>query len=183
MALANPNYVAPGDNPVVARRKAELPTFAEISGKYLATNAPRGKNPKTSQNFKQTIERYALPVLGGMRIDRIERSHVLEVLDQIWTSKPSMARKLRQRIRAVFAYTMAHHGEIVCNPAGEVINAALPPVPSVKGYFRASPYEDAKEALSTVDASARQLRQEPVLDFWFSLRFAQAKLGKRNGMK
>ncbi len=164
-ALANLNSVAAGGNPVAERRKAELPTFDEISRKYLATNAPRWKNPKTSQNFKQTLERYALPVLGGMRIDRIERSHVLEVLDQIWTSKPSMARKLRQRIRSVFAYAMAHHGEIVYNPAGEVINAALPQIPSVKEHFRALPYEDVKEALKIVDASRASIAARACLRF------------------
>ena len=164
-ALANRNNVATGGNPVAAKRKATLPTFDEMSMKYLATNAPRWKNTKTSQNFKQTLERYALPMLGGMRIDRIQRSHVLDVLDPIWTSKPSMARKLRQRLRAIFAYAMAHHGEIVYNPAGDVINAALPPVPSVKAHFRALPYEEVEEALKIVGDSRASIVARSCLRF------------------
>ena len=164
-SLANRNDVATGGNPVAAKGKAALPTFDEMSAKYLSINATRWKNPKTAQNFMQTLERYAIPVLRGMRIDRIERSHVLAVLDPIWTSKPSMARKLRQRLRAVFAYAMAHHEEIVYNPAGEVINAALPPIPSVKAHFRALPYEDVSEALRIVDASRASMVARACLKF------------------
>ena len=57
--LSNRNSVATGGNPVAAKRKAALPTFDEMSSKYLAIYATRWKNPKTSQNFMQTLERYA----------------------------------------------------------------------------------------------------------------------------
>ena len=86
-----------------------------------------------------------------MRIDRIKQADVLAALS-IWTTKPSIARKLRQRIRAVFAYAQAH-GHIELNVADEIINAALPAMPSVKEHFRALPYQEVGSAFETVESS------------------------------
>ena len=51
------------------------------------------------------------------------------------------------------------------NPAGEVINAALPPIPSVKEHFRALPYDDVAEALKVVDASRASIAARACLKF------------------
>ena len=156
--------VADGRDPVADTKKAALPTFGEATDKYLKINQPRWRNPKTGANFSQSLERYAYPVIGGMRVDRIERGHVLAVLEPIWTCKPSMAKKLRQRIRAVFSYAMAH-GHIEVNPAGELIDAALPAMPAVKAHFRSLPYEDVGKALKVVDASRASIASRACLRF------------------
>ena len=123
------------------------------------------------------METYTAPVLGDMRVDRVGRADVLAVLSPVWTSKPSAARKLRQRIKAVFAWAMAH-GHIEINPAGEVIDAALPAMPAVKAHFRALPYQDAGEALRTVEASSSSLSAR--LCFRFLLLTA-ARSGEARG--
>ena len=61
------------------------------------------------------IRDHANPVIGDMRIDRITRADVLKTLRPIWTVKIEAGRKLRQRIRAVFGYAMAH-GHIEIKP-------------------------------------------------------------------
>ena len=45
------------------------------------------------------------------------------------------------------------HGYRVDNPAGEVIDAALPAQPAVKEHFRALPYQEVGAALDVVDGS------------------------------
>ena len=102
------------------------------------------------------MESYAYPVFGHVRVDEVDRQDVLRVLTPIWTATPSIARKLRQRIRAIFRRAMAF-GYLDINPAGEVIEGGLEPIPAVKAHFRALPYQDVADALAVVDASTAGL--------------------------
>ena len=120
---------------------------------------------------------YTYPNFGDTRVDRITRADVLAALEPIWTIKPSMARKLRQRVRAVFAYTQAH-GHIEINPAGEAINAALPSMPGVKEHFRSLPYPEVGVALRTVDASSASWSARLCLRF---LVLTAARSGEARG--
>ncbi len=156
-AAGNRTAVADGRDPLAERRKSKgVPSFQEVSESYLLANAPRWKNRKTAINWRGQMEKYAYPVFGQVRIDRVDRIDVLGILTPIWTSKPAAGRKLRQRIRAVFAFAMAH-GYVGFNPAGEIIGAALPPMPSVKSHFRALPYQEVGVALRMVEASSSSL--------------------------
>ena len=69
-----------------------------------------------------------------------------------WTTRPETARRVRQRMRTVFRWAMAHEA-IESNPAGEAIDGALPSMPKVKAHLRALPYQETAEALRTVDGS------------------------------
>ena len=75
-----------------------------------------------------------------------------------------MARKLRQRIRAVLAWAQAH-GHVEHNFAGEPINGALPSMPAVKSHFRALPYQEIASALDTVEASGASMAAKLCLRF------------------
>ena len=150
-ATANRSAIADGRDPQAEKRQPTLPTFREAAELHIESNAVRWKNPKEAINWHGSLSMYAYPVFGDMRIDRVCRADVLEGLTPIWTAKPSVARKLRQRIRAVFAYAMSY-GHIEINPAGEAIDAALPTMPSVKEHFRALPYQEVRKALETVDS-------------------------------
>ena len=97
----------------------------------------------------QTLERHAMPTLGNTPLDRIDRGAVLRVLTPIWTTRPETARRVRQRMRTVFLWGMAH-GFMATNPAGEVIDGALPPMPKVKAHFKALPYQEVGAALGAV---------------------------------
>ena len=93
-----------------------------------------------------------MPKLGNMPIDRISRTDVLQVLSPIWTTRPETARRVRQRMRTVFRWAMAH-GFTETNPAGEAIDGALPPMPKVKAHLRSLPYQEVAAALATVEGS------------------------------
>ncbi len=176
-ATANRIGVANGRDPLAEKRKAALPTFREAAEKYITVNQPRWRHWKTPTNWQQSLERYVYPVFGSTRIDRIARGHVLLALEPIWTAKPAIARKLRQRIRAVFAYAMAH-GHIEHNPGGEVIDAALPPMPAVKSHLRALPYQDVRDALKIVAGSKASLPSKLCFQF---LVLTAARSGEARG--
>ena len=96
-------------------------------------------------------------MFGSTRIDRITRADVLDVLYG-YGYQASIARKLRQRVRAIFAAAMAF-GYLDINPAGEVIDAALPRTPAVKAHFRALPYQDVSDTLCKIEMSTASLPQ------------------------
>ena len=98
------------------------------------------------------MAKHVLPVIGEIRVDRIGREDVLRILTPIWASTPDIARKQRNRIRAVLSWCQAH-GFIEHNVAGEMINGALPSMPAVKAHYRALPYKDVPIALETIDSS------------------------------
>ena len=163
-AFENRREVYQGGDPVAERRKACIPTFRDAAQKTLEATSARWRNAKTKANWIGGMERYALPVLGDMPVDRIGREHVLKVLTPIWTTKSEVARKLKQRIRAVFAWCQAH-GHIDTNPAGEAIDAALPKMPKVRSNFRALPYRDVPDALRTIEESGASIAAKLALRF------------------
>ena len=171
--------VAEGRDPRVERRQPNLPTFREVAEQYISDNAVRWKNPKEAVNWRGCLENYAYPVFGNTRIDRISRADVLGALKPVWTSKPSIARKLRQRVRAVFAAAMAH-GHIDLNPAGDVIDAALPKIPAVKAHFRALPYQDVPDTLEKIEASTASLASRLCFRF---LVLTAARSGEARGAR
>ena len=152
LAAANRTGVAAGRDPVAEKRRPPKPTFKEAAQQVHQANLPRWRNAKHGAAWIRTLERFAFPVFGNMPVDRVTRADVLAVLTPIWSSTPETARRVRQRIRAVMRWAMAH-GFIENNPAGEAIDGALPPMPRVKDSLRAFPYREVSEALKIVEES------------------------------
>lgn len=171
--------VADGRDPRAERRQPDLPTFRVAAEQYISKNAVRWKNPKESANWRGCLNAYAYPVFGNTRIDRITRAEVLNVLLGIWLNKPSIARKLRQRIRVIFAAAMAFE-YIDINPAGEVIDAALPKTPAVKAHFRHLPYQDVPDTLEKIEASTASLSSRLCFRF---LVLTAARSGEARGAR
>ncbi len=136
-----------------AKRKAEkIPTFEAAAKAVHELHRPTWRNEKHAKQFLASLKAYAFPAIGDLPVDRIESGDVLRVLTPIWTAKPETARRVRQRIRTVLKWAQAS-GHVIHNPAGEVIDGALPKMPKVKAHQRALPYRDVAEALAKVDGT------------------------------
>ena len=144
--------VAEGRDPVAEKHSPAMPTFREAARAVHAANKPRWRNERHSASWLQTLERHAMPTLGNTPLDRVDRSDVLRVLTPIWTTRPETARRVRQRMRTVFLWGMAH-GFMGTNPAGEAIDGALPSMPKVRAHLRALPYQEVGAALEAVPLS------------------------------
>ena len=154
-ATDNRAAVVNGEDPLADKRKPEMPTLKEATAAVYVANRPRWRNEKHAVSWLQTLERHALPKLGRKRIDEIGRAEVLSVLTTIWTTRPETARRVRQRLRTIFRWAMAH-GFIENNPAGEMIDGALPSMPKVKAHFRAMPMK------KSVQPWRRSMRLKPL---------------------
>ena len=146
-----------GEDPLALKRKTNLPTFKEAADKTFEANRARWRSEVTAKNWEQGMKKHVLPKIGELRVDKIGREHVLRVLTPIWTTKPEVARKQRNRIKTVLSWCQAH-GFIEHNVAGEMpLTVPLPAMPAVKEHYRALPYREVPAALERVQASGASL--------------------------
>ncbi len=176
-AADNRAAVAEGRDPVAEKHSPAMPTFREAARAVHAANKPRWRNNRHSASWLQTLERHAMPVIGNTPLDRIDRGAVLRVLTAIWTTRPETARRVRQRMRTVFRWGMAH-GFMESNPAGEAIDGALAPMPKVKAHLRTLPYPDVSGALETVASSQASIAAKLCFRF---LVLTAARSGEARG--
>ena len=145
-AFANRVTVAHGGNPLADKRRSKAPTFREAADRTLEATKARWRNDKTEKIWRTVLAKRALPAFGDRRVDAITREDVLKVVSPIWSTRPEVARRLRQFIRATLGWALAH-GYVETNVAGEAIDGALPAMAAVKEHYRALPYQDVAAAL------------------------------------
>jgi len=114
--------VQAGQDPLAGRGAAavatsSIPTFWEAAVAYIAERQAGWTNPKHGAQWTNTLQTYAKPIIGNLRVDRIETDHVLAVLRPIWTSKTETASRVRQRIEAVLVAATAQKRRAGENPA------------------------------------------------------------------
>ena len=163
-AAKHRSLIAAGADPIAEKRKAAIPTFRAAAERTFEANKPRWRNGKHTATWWQSLERHAFPILGDTPVDQIGREDVLRVLTPIWGVRMETARRVRQRIRSVLKWSMAH-GYIEHNVAGEAIDRALPPMPKVKNHLRALPYNEVGELIEAVQQSQASLAAKWCLEF------------------
>ena len=173
----NRKVIAAGLDPFVEKRKPTVATFREATEIVHRMNLPRWRSEKHAKSWLRVLERYAFPIIGDTPVDRVESSDVLAVLDPIWTTKSETARRVRQRMRTIFRWAMSH-GFIDNNPAGEVVEGALLPMPHIREHFRSLPFQEVGAALKTVEESGASLSAKLCLRF---LVLTAARSGEARG--
>ena len=181
LAQGNLAVAKSGGNPLAVKQAetSSVPTFEALARQHIAENLGSWRNAKHGAQWKSTLETYAFPVLGTLKVDEITRQHVVSVLSPIWTVKPETARRVRQRIRAVLDRAAALD-YIDFNPAGDAINAALAKQPRSKNHHRALPYQELPAALCAIRESTAY---GPVKLAFELLALTACRSGEVRGMK
>jgi integrase len=103
------------------REKSQLDrealTFREASRRYIQKESPSWKNLKHAQQWTNTLETYALPVIGEKKCEEITLQHVMKVLEPIWISKNETATRIRSRMENIFDWAITHGHRRSANPA------------------------------------------------------------------
>lgn len=145
-----------GRDPSVAKKLSRLTgkvsqseTFREIAIEWHRLNSPQWACRHASDVIS-SLESEIFPVLGDDPIRNITPSEVLAVLRPIEArGAKETARRIRQRMSAVFVYAIAS-GRASADPAAVVMKAMAP---IVKGRQPAvTTLEAAKEVLAAVEA-------------------------------
>ncbi len=124
-ATAARKLVRQGIDPIAQRRaeradvagRAGLNTFAEVAVAYIAAHAASWRNAKHRQQWRNTLDTYAQPVLGNLGVAMVDTGAVMRVLEPIWREKPETASRLRGRIESVLDYATARGWRTGDNPA------------------------------------------------------------------
>ncbi len=108
-ALAYRKTARQGGDPVRERKQASslAPTFSKAAETVHKSRAPGFKNAKHSAQWISTLRTYANPTIGELRIDLIATPDIHRLIGPIWLSKPETARRVLQRIAAVFDWAKA----------------------------------------------------------------------------
>ena len=110
-ALDNRALAKSGGNPLSVKREEEkqvaMPTFEILARQHIEEHIHAWRNAKHRAQWLSTLQSYAFPTIGALRVNEITRKHVVEALSPIWIAKPETARRVRQRIRAVMDRAVA----------------------------------------------------------------------------
>ena len=84
---------------------------------FLEAHAGSWKNKKHRQQWRNTLDTYAKPVLGGLAVANIGTPEVTRVLDPIWHEKPETASRVRGRIERILDWSKVRGFRTGENPA------------------------------------------------------------------
>ncbi|KRA81620.1 hypothetical protein ASD76_13945 [Altererythrobacter sp. Root672] len=140
-----------GRDPIAERDRDNrpTPTFREAT-KDTHEALKSGWIAKNAAVFLKSLETYAYPKLGGLKVDTIDASHILGVLTPIWTTKPELARKLRMRIGQVLNFSHSK-GWRSAEAPGKALSVGLPRQPKGKN-FAAMPYTEVPTFVGDLQA-------------------------------
>ena len=131
-----------GADPIAAKRKkAETPDFATLARDIHSSLKGDWKNGKHRAQWLRTLEIYAFPSLGRVKVDAIDGPAIESVLSPIWTAKPETARRVKQRIARVLDVAIARNHRPGPNPADAAMADKSKKRPKQKS-FAAMPYAD-----------------------------------------
>lgn len=97
--------------------QAAAKTFEQTAKAYMAAHEAGWKNAKHGQQWRNTLETYAYPVIGSILVGDVKLTHVMQILEPIWTTKTETASRLRGRIENVLDYAIARGHRSGDNPA------------------------------------------------------------------
>lgn len=102
-----------------------LMTFRDVAAAYIAAHETSWRNAKHRQQWTNTLDTYAYPILGDLAVADVDTGSVMRVLEPIWREKAETASRLRGRIESVLDYAKARGWRDGENPArwrGHVAN-------------------------------------------------------------
>ena len=101
----------------LAAAVASTMTFNEASMRYIAAHEAGWKSAKHADQWRNTLETYAFPVIGKIAVSDIETSHVMRVLEPMWLTKTETASRVRGRIESVLDWATVRGFRKGDNPA------------------------------------------------------------------
>jgi integrase len=115
-----------GEDPLIQKRmrmgevraaSAKYVVFDECAAKYIEAQRSGWKNPKSALQWESSLKVYASPVIGKMAVGLIETSHILKIIEPIWTTKTETASRVRGRIEQILDWSKARGYRTGDNPA------------------------------------------------------------------
>lgn len=132
-----------------AREQRRASTFKLVATAYIDQQAPAWSNRKHAQQWTNTLEKHAYPLIGETPVHELSTEDVLSVLSPIWTEKTETAKRVQGRIERILDYAITTKLREDSNPArwrGH-LDVILPKPSKVRRvvHQRALPYAKASK--------------------------------------
>lgn len=114
-----------GRDPLALRDYRET-TFKDAAEALHGALSPTFRNGKHRAQWISSLVNHAFPKIGDYNIAEIKRQDVLEVLSPIWVDMHPTAKRLKQRIEAVFDHAIGKGQREAPNPVDGALRKALP---------------------------------------------------------
>jgi integrase len=92
-------------------------TFESAALAYMEAQEASWSNAKHAQQWRNSLESYAYPVIGSLLVSDVNQNNVLAVLEPIWKTKTETASRLRGRIEQVLDWATVRGYREGLNPA------------------------------------------------------------------
>jgi integrase len=92
-------------------------TFKHAAESYIKAHKAGWRNAKHGDQWRNTLETYAFPIIGDLPVQQIDSGLVVRVLEPIWTVRTVTASRVRQRIEAILDAATARGHRTGENPA------------------------------------------------------------------
>ncbi|MDR2243799.1 MAG: tyrosine-type recombinase/integrase [Burkholderiales bacterium] len=151
--------VRQGVDPLVEKKIERVPPVKKLEGsdakksllaitrKYHARFVEPVRTTKHARQWIRSVEQHVACKVLEKQIDRVQAGELLDSLQPLYSEIPETARRVRQRLEAVFDYAMLH-GLATTNPAS-AITRSLRQRRNNK-HFRALPYAEIPAFFKTV---------------------------------
>ena len=123
-ALGNKQLLGKKIDPIDEKNRAQIlrqqqnKKFSEIADIYISTKKKdEWTNPKSEQQWRNTIATYASPILDRKPFIDINNDDIVEVLLPIWATKTETARRLQQRLFRIITFAKVKKWYLKENPA------------------------------------------------------------------
>ena len=145
---------APADDGDERARGEAVPlTFAALAGDAIARRARRWRHDRTERSYRQLLDDYVLPHLGGLRVDRIDADAIARVVRPHWQGPGSKGDRILRQITVVMeeAFCRAYCGS---NPA-PAARRLMPPVTTQRRHYPSVPHGDGASVLAGIREAGR----------------------------
>ena len=149
-ALRNRLLVDDGVDPLAKKRADRpVPTFAEAVEEVIRIRRSTWTAKQMERRWRRSLEIYAYPKLGTLRVCDIETPHVVAVLEAVRARAPKSMPRLGQQISAVLSWAVGS-GYRRDDPCGSALAALLPGGAPPVAHHRALPYQEVAGALARI---------------------------------
>ena len=139
-------------------------TFAAAAERCIQTKKAEWSNTKHQDQWTTTMAKFVSPLIGKLRVDQINTSHIVKVLEQtiknkkgeiegsFWNVRTETATRVRQRIEVILDWCRAHEYMQGENPARYqgALSHLLPKASKIKKsvHHPALPFQKIGEFMS-----------------------------------
>ena len=93
--------------------------FSKAADQFIEAHKPGWKNAKHIDQWRNTLDTYAYPIIGKIEVSMIDTGHIMRILekDNLWNEKTETASRVRGRIESILDWATVRKYRSGENPA------------------------------------------------------------------